>query len=284
VDGVTVEVLGVLGSAALAAIVAVGLAVSFRLMGVINLAHGGLIAVGAYTGVALGAHTPLPWAAVVVLSAGVGGVLGVAMELLVLRRVHGDPELSILATFGLALVLVQLITLTVGRDFQSMDNPLPGATSIGAEGFPTYRLLLIALAVLLVAGVLVALSSTGFGLRVRAAAEDATLARYAGVEAARVRTLVFAVSAALAAAAGVLVAPISTISPDMGDDYLFAAFIVVIVSGSRVSGVVPGALAVALVTTVVSRVWDENLARIAVLGVALMLLLWVDRPAVQGVV
>jgi branched-chain amino acid transport system permease protein len=284
VDGFVVDALGVLGSAAISALVAVGLAVSFRLMGVINLAHGALLAVGAYAGVELTAHTHAPWPVVLGGAAVVGAVAGLVIEVLVVRRVYADPEMSILATFGLALVITQAIAITVGKNYQSMPNPVAGASTIAGELYPTYRLVLIAVAAVVLAVIVALLYLTGFGLQVRAAALSTSLAELLGIRAGRVRTVVFAVSTGLAALAGALLAPISTITPDMGDDFLFSAFIVVIISGRKVVGVVPGALGVAVVSTVASRIWDENVARLAVLALAFAVLVWVDRPAVRGVV
>jgi urea transport system permease protein len=279
-----VDLLGVLGSAAISAVAALGLSVSFRLMNVINLAHGALLTAGAYSGVLLSEHTGASWPMVVVLSTALGTIAGAVIERLVIRHVYDHPELSILATFGLALVITQTIAVTVGRGYQAMPNPVPGASTIGTDLYPTYRLVLIVVAGAVVLAVLIFLARTGFGLHVRAAAAGASLAELLGIRAARVRTVVFAASAGLAALAGVLVAPIATVTPDMGNDFLFAAFIVVIISGRRVAGVVPGALCVAAVSTFSSRVWDENIARLAVLALALVVLLWVDRPAVRGVV
>jgi branched-subunit amino acid ABC-type transport system permease component len=202
----------------------------------------------------------------------------------VLRRLHRSPELSILGTFGLAIIVQEAVTLIAGRGYQGFANPLPGATNVLGVLYPTYRLLLVGVAAVVLLAVVGALSLTRLGVRIRAVAADRGLAETLGVRASRLNLLVFTASAGLAGLAGVLVAPISTISPSMGQSFLFTAFVVVIVGGARVSGVLLAALAVAAVQNLASLWWSPVVAELAVLGLAFVALQWWRRTAGQVVV
>ncbi|MFI2629542.1 branched-chain amino acid ABC transporter permease [Streptomyces collinus] len=268
-DQTTALTLGVLSSAAVLALTAVGLSLSFGLMRIINLAHGEFLTIGAYGSVVSADHG-LPWAVGLAAAAAVGLGVGALTELLLVRRLYGSPELSILATFGLSIVVRQLIQLGFGKDYRTVSNPLPGATKVLGVPFPAYQLLLTGLAVTVVVAVLAVLRFTSLGLRVRAVANEAALSETLGVRSTRVNLVVFAASAGLAATAGALVAPVTNVQPDMGLDYVFTAFLVVIVAGRRVAPVLIAALGLAAVQNLTTFWTDPLLARLAVLLLAFL--------------
>ncbi|MGH2930472.1 MAG: ABC transporter permease subunit, partial [Solirubrobacteraceae bacterium] len=125
---------------------------------------------------------------------------------------------------------------------------------------------------------------TPLGVRVRAVAADRSLAEAVGVHATRLNLAVFAVGVALASLAGVLVAPISSISPTMGANYLFTAFVVVIVSGKRIAGIIAGAIGFGVVQDLVSLWWNPVTAQLAVLVLAFVALQWLRRASVAEAV
>jgi branched-chain amino acid transport system permease protein len=200
------------------------------------------------------------------------------------RRLYRSPELSILGTFGLAIVLRQLAQLLFGPQFRLSDNPIPGPTSVLGVLYPSYKLLLIAIAVVVLFAVAATLQFTPLGVRVRAVAADNALAQTLGVRATRLNLIVFAASAALAALAGLLVAPVSTVSPTMGESYLFTAFIAVIVGGTRVWGVLVAALVIAAVENLATSWYDPIVARVAMLVLAFVALQWFRRTPVREAV
>lgn len=274
--------LGILGSAAITALVAIGLAVTFRLMRVINLAHGSFLMVGAYVGVYAQNHWRANWIMAVLAAFVVTAGLGALIETVVVRRLYAMPELSILGTFGLAIVLQEGVSITAGNGYQGFANPVPGATEILGVLYPTYRLLLIVAAVVILALVIGAIQLTPLGVRLRAVAADRGLAETLGVRAGRLNLLVFSTSAALAGTAGVLIAPISTISPSMGEAYLLTAFVIVIVGGARISGVLAAALLVGAVQNLASLYWSPVIAQLAVVALALVALQWLRRSSAQA--
>ncbi|MGH8110448.1 MAG: branched-chain amino acid ABC transporter permease [Rhodanobacteraceae bacterium] len=278
------QALGILGSAAIIGLISIGLAVSFRLMGIINFAHGTFIMVGAYAGVMSQAAWHLPWVPSVLFAVAVGLALGVASEVPLVRKLYHSPELSILGTFGLAVVLEQVVRLIFGNQFQLSNGPLTGPVDIFGVQYSSYRLLLIVIAVLVLAAVIGVLQFTPMGVRVRAIAADHSLAETLGVRASRLNLGVFTASAGLAALAGVLVAPISTVSPTMGNSYLFTAFITVIVGGSRIWGVLAASILVAAVQNLTATWLNPIVADLAVLALAFLALQWFHSTAVREVV
>jgi branched-chain amino acid transport system permease protein len=274
--------LGILATASVSALVAMGLALSFRLMGIINLASGDFMMIGAYsvlTCVAIG----LPYLVGVIAACVIGFLFGALTEVGLLRRFARAPELAILGTFGLGIVIRQIVELIFGKNFQFVENPLSGSVSIGGAEFPLYRLVLIAVSVAVIGALLLVLTVTPLGVKVRAVAADGDLAETLGIQSGRLKLVVFAVSTAMASLAGSLIAPLTNVGPGMGNAYLFVMFVVVIVGGARVSMVLVAALAIAIVQNVTTLVVDSLVAKLAILGMA-FLVLAATRPATKGAI
>ncbi|MEM9891349.1 MAG: branched-chain amino acid ABC transporter permease [Actinomycetota bacterium] len=271
-ETITLELLNGLSLLATLAIVALGLGIVFGLMGVINLAHGEFVMIGAY--VAFVVHElgvshwwSLPLAAVVL------GAVGATVEVSLVRRIHRQPELTILATFGLSIILRQLVEVLFTKEFRTVANPVPGATAAFGVLFPTYRYLLIAGSLAVVVATLVLFTRSHLGLTVRAIVADRDLAESSGVRTRRANVGAFAIGAASAGVAGAFVAPLGAVEPNLGLTYLPGAFLVVIVGGfSRLWGVLLGAVVVAAVQTSVIHYVDVVWAQIAALVLAVVVL------------
>jgi|LakMenEpi03Aug12_release.lakeMendotaPanAssembly.Ray.scaffolds.fasta_scaffold04436_20 branched-chain amino acid transport system permease protein len=274
--------LGILATASVSALVAMGLALSFRLMGIINLASGDFMMIGAYTVLAFVA-IGLPYLVGVLAAIVIGFLLGALTEVSLLRRFARAPELAILGTFGLGIVIRQVVELIFGKNFQFIENPLAGSVSIWGAEFPFYRLVLIGVSVAVIGAVLLVLTLTPLGVKVRAVSADSDLAETLGIRSGRLKLLVFAVSTAMASLAGSLIAPLTNVGPQMGNAYLFVMFVVVIVGGARVSMVLVAALAIAIVQNVTTLVVDSLVAKLAILGMA-FLVLAATRPATKGTI
>ena len=179
-DALTLELLNGLSLFATLGIVALGLGIVFGLMGIINLAHGEFVMIGAYVSYVVHVNGLSHWLSVP-LAAVVLFVLGAVIELALIRRIHRQPEVTILATFGLSICLRQAVELVFTKDFRSVPNPVPGATRAFGVLFPTYRYLLIGIAVVVVAATLLAFTKSRFGLTVRAIVADRDLAEASGI-------------------------------------------------------------------------------------------------------
>jgi len=245
-------------------LVALGLTIIFGLLDVINMAHGEFYAVGAYIAFSLGAIGVDFWLLLVLVPV-VMVVIGYAVERSLIQRVFNVPDrhvTTLLLTFGLGLVLEDILKIAYGPNTLRPPTPIPGAVEIFGMFLPNYRVFLIVVGIAVVAAVSLVVYRTRFGAMVRAAAFDRNMAASLGVPVTRVYALTFAFGVALAGLAGVLLAPIYSIFPTMGRDFVFIAFTVVIVGGM---GSIAGAVVAGLVLTqiqsisslFISPVWSD---------------------------
>ena len=213
------------------ALVAVGLAIVFGMMNVINLAHGEFVTVGAYTAALCSSKFGSFWIGLI-LAPLVGAVLGLGLEVLLIRHLYKRPLHTIIATLGVSFIAQKLLELTFGPSPMSMGNPLPGLITIGGASYPVYRVFVVGVAILVMSIVLLMYRRSGFGLDLRSAIQNPAVASVLGIDVDRTYRAAFAVGAGLAALAGALIAPIASIVPGMGLYYLIESFFVVIVGGT----------------------------------------------------
>ncbi|ARP79951.1 branched-chain amino acid ABC transporter permease [Bordetella genomosp. 8] len=247
-------------------LMALGLTIIFGLLDVINMAHGEFYALGAYLGMSLLAMGVDFWVALVLVPL-VMLPIGYLTERALIQRVfhHKDRHiLTLLLTFGMAIVLEDLFKLAYGPNPLRPDAPITGATELFGMIFPTYRLFLMGVGVAIVAAVWWVVYRTRLGAMVRAAAYDRNMAASLGIPVLRVYAATFAFGVALAGLAGVLLAPVYSVFPTMGKDFILMAFSVVIVGGL---GSIKGAIIAGLLLTQVqalsslyiSPVWSDPL-------------------------
>ncbi len=226
-------------SGSLYAMVALGLALIYGVMRVINIAHGTLLTVGAYTTFwwfnLLGLNPYLS----LVLSMPLTFVLGMGLQRVMVRRVVRAPELSsLLLTFGISIALVNVLQLFFKSDLRSVEF-LTGAFVVGQVAFSKSRVVAFAFAVVITALAYWFLQRTRFGKAIRATSQNQEVAMVCGVNVERVHMYTFGIASALAAAGGSLVAVMIAIQPEMGQVYTFKSFLVIVLGGA---GNYPGAL------------------------------------------
>jgi len=270
-DQLTNLAVSLLSSVALLVIVSVGLAVIFGMMGVINLAHGEFLMLGAFftlSGVRAGLSV---WVAMLVASGAVG-VVGLVVERLLIQFLYGRLAATMLATWGLSLILVQVVVLVYGPATQGIPTPL-GSMSIGRFLLSEYNLVLIAAAALLLAVVYWVFTRTRYGTMARAATQLPQMASAIGINAKRINMLTFAFGAALAGAGGALLAPVAGVVPSMGQAYVGRAFMTVVVGGPGVqTGTAAASGLLGSVDSLVSNVFSSFLGTASLLVVAIVLL------------
>ena len=230
-------------------LIALGLSLIFSLGGVVNLAHGAFYAIGAYLAVAV---TPyLGFGAALVVSPVLVALLGLGVERLLLSRFYrGDPTLSLLLTFGLAMVAEQSLRMVFGATPLPFSIPLwlRGQVLIGEFIYSRYRLIILAVAVLAVAGLWLLLKRTAFGRVVRAGVQNPDMVAALGISLRPYMTAVVMIAVGLAALAGTMLAPVTGVSPTMGAEILTFAFVVVVIGGlGSFWGVVLAAMIVGVV-------------------------------------
>lgn len=260
-------------------LMALGLTIIFGLLDVINMAHGEFYAVGAYAAVALlGVGMPFWWA--LALTPLLMAVVGYATERTLIQRVFHSKErhtLTLLLTFGLAIIMEDALKIVFGANPFRLEPPITGASEVSGLFFPNYRLFVMVLGSVVIGTVWLVVFRTRLGAMVRAAAYDRHMAASLGVPVSVVYAGTFAFGVALAGLAGVLLAPIYSVFPTMGRDFVLIAFSVVIIGGM---GSIKGAVIAGLVLTqiqsisslYISPVWSDPL----LFGIMVLVLMW--RP------
>lgn len=263
--------LDILTTAAILFVVAIGLLAVFGVLKIINFAHGAWLTIGAYCAVVAAKLGWNPWAALP-LAFAVGAGLGGVAELLIIRPLYRRPLDAILATWGLGIVVGQLITLAFGRDVQLTPNLLSGTVEVLGTGYSAYRLVALLAALVIGAAFALVIERTRLGLSARAVIMNETLARSLGLDTARVRLVVFMIGAGLAALAGVLLTPLTSVDPTMGVGWLIGAFMLVMVADASFLALAASCLVFGAAQVLVSTFVSPVLGSIAVAVLAALVL------------
>jgi len=259
------------------ALLALGLTVIFGLLGIMNFAHGELFMLGAYAGIVVIGLTQSFWVALLLAPLAVGAV-GALMEVLTFRPLYGrKPLYGLVLTFGLALAFREAVREIWGGDMRRILEPITGSVPLLGMAYPEYRLFLLGFSLLLLVAIWLFFTKTRAGIVVRAAVQDAEMLDGLGVNVPRVFTLTVGGSSALAALAGLLLAPVVTVYPTMGVEWILLAFIVVILGGmGSMGGSVLAALLVGEAQSVFS-LW-MNPQRVSIALFAIMIFVLIVRP------
>ncbi|MFN3377030.1 MAG: urea ABC transporter permease subunit UrtB [Burkholderiaceae bacterium] len=272
-------------------LVALGLAITYGLMGVINMAHGELMMIGAYaTYVVQGVFQKFfPGAfdgylvAAVPLAFATSAAVGAVLERSVLRFLYGRPLETLLATWGISLVLMQLVRTIFGAQNVGVENPAwmsGGVQVLSNLTLPYNRLVIIGFAIAVLLGMGYLLARTRLGLFVRGVTQNRPIASCMGVNTARVDTLAFALGSGIAGLAGCALSQVGNVGPDLGQSYIVDAFMVVVLGGvGQLAGTVYAALGLGILSKFLEGWTGAVLAKIAVL--VLIIVFIQKRP--QGI-
>lgn len=258
-----------------------GLAVVFGLLGVMNMAHGEFVMLGAYAVVTVQSWG-WPIATAMPLAMLVCGVLGYAVERWLIRPLYARPFDTLLATWGLAMVMRKTVEAVYGRGYRNIESTLGAPVSLGGVQYPGYRLALIALAVVLMIGLALWYRRSTMGLRVRAMTGNPVLAQALGIDTRRLASQTFVIGVVLAGAAGVLLAPLVRIEPGIGVDYLLDSFFVLVVGGLGTLGGFGGGVGVIGGTQSVVSSLSGQTSGYAVVLVLSILFLWLKPNGLFG--
>ena len=273
-------------------LIALGLSITYGAMGVINMAHGELVMIGAYTAVLAGMYLNMNLFLALPLAFAVSALVGLAIERLVIQRLYGRIIDTLLATWGVAIVLQQLIRLEFGLTFLGISVPGlgPGLQNMQVPGFLTqpfdlwgisvqpYRTFIIFVTLLLTALTWYLMYRTSIGVQVRAIMRNPQIAAACGIDVRRVSALTFAYGSGLAGVAGVLLAGFKTVMPDMGASVVVDGFLVVVVGGvGSLVGTVLSAILLGQINGVFAVLTNDILARAVVFAVVIAIILWRPR-------
>jgi branched-subunit amino acid ABC-type transport system permease component len=268
--------LNALFAVALLGVVALGLGVVLGLLGVLNLAHGELVMVGAYCAWVAQANG-LPFIAAVPLALVVCGALGWAVERWLVSPLYQRPFDTLVVTWGLSLLIRKCGEGLFGLGYKSLNEPLSGTVEVLGATYPRYRLLLIVLSVAVLGGLILWYGRSRTGTRIKAMVDNPDLARAMGIPVRRFASATFVVGTCLAGLAGVLIAPLIPVQPFMGLDYILMSFFVLVVGGlGSVGGLLTGSAVIGGTNSIVSAISDSTGGYFCVLAIAI-LFLWL-RP------
>lgn len=248
------------------ALIAFGLSLIFGLLNIVNVAHGTLYMLGAVFGWYFGAVlTDSYWVALICAPLGVC-LFSVFLESVVLRPIENDPDMTILSTFGILLVVENIVLLWIGGQGETFDSPFSAQISIGDFKYSVYRLFVMGVSVVAFLAVWWFLQNTRYGLWIRAVRMNTELSLADGIPVKSVNTVAFALGGLLAGLSGVLAGPFVAIFPTMGLNVLIIAFIVVIVGGlGDLFGAVVAGITLGLVESIASVFMEPTMARVIAL-------------------
>jgi urea transport system permease protein len=267
----TIELLDVITTAGVLYIVALGLLVVYGVLKIINLAHGAFLALGAYAAVIATWLGWNPWSALLIALA-VGVAIGAVAEWRVLRGLYVRPLDTILATWGLNIILVQGITLYFGREIQFAESGITQAVSVGGVTYSLYRLVLLIVAIALGVLVWLVMRRTQIGIVARAVIMNEELAQALGINTRLVRFVTFCLGAGLASLAGALITPLVSVHPNLGVPWLINAFMLVLVAGVSLGNLALAALVLGGAQVLVSAYGNPVLGSLTIVILAVIIL------------
>jgi branched-chain amino acid transport system permease protein/urea transport system permease protein len=276
VEALITFVLNFIYSSATLALIVLGLAMVFGLLGVMNMAHGEFVMLGAYSAyVVQSLGLNFIWA--IPISILVCVIVGWLMEWTIIRHLYNRPFDTLLATWGVAILIRKGIEAIFSRDYKSVDQVMPGTIDILGITYPSYRLILIAIIIFLFVTLFAWYQKSKTGLRIRAMVQNPGLASAVGIDTSRLSTVTFIIGVSFAGLAGVLLAPLVRVEPYIGLDYLLSSFFILIVGGlGTLEGLLIGSAVIGGSDALISTIFDKTAGYLSVLLLSI-LFLWL-RP------
>ena len=273
---IVTQIINVLYGVAVLAMLAVGLAIVFGLLGVLNIAHGEFVMLGAYSAHFVDTmHWPFP--AAFPIAVALSAALGFVVERWIIRPLYRRPFDTLVATWGVSLLMRKLTEALFGPQYYNVSIPVSGAITIFGASYPAYRLLIILISLTLIGVLTLWYLRSRAGDRVRAMVGNPELAQAVGISTRRLAAATFVLGVCLASFGGVLIAPVVPVEPFMGVDYALTEFFALVVGGlGSVAGLFAGAAIVGGLDSVVSALSDATDGYFAMLLVTI-LFLWL-RP------
>lgn len=263
-------------------LVGLGLAIIYGLMGVINMSHGDFITIGAFSLALIQSFGGSFWLALVITPF-IGAAIGFCVERSIIQYLYKRPLATIMATWGLSLIIQQSLQLIFGASPQRVFSPITTSVEFLGVTYPAYRLVMIAMAIAIMIAAYLFIKKTRFGLDLRTVIQNPEMADAIGIDTKKVFAIAFSIGTGLAAVAGVMLAPLTVVIAQMGVNYLARSFFVVIVGGAgSVPGVVAGSAFVGGAETLFNYVIPATLAQAFVLILAIIIVRFRPSGLVSG--
>ena len=262
-----------ISNSAIMFLAAVGLVIVFGMLGVVNMAHGEFIMVGAYTATTVVGQLGLPFPIACALAFIVTALIGLVVERLLIQRLYGKVAETMLATFALTYILQQAVRMIFGPEDQHLPMPLEGSVALGPVDIPLYNIALVICALGVLAVTLVLFFKTSFGMQLRAVTQNSDMCECLGINVTRIHLITFAYSCGLAGLAGALIGTVKSINPSMGATYLVDSFLVVVLGGlDSLVGTIAGSGIISEVQTLMAGFMSETGARLIIFAVIIVLI------------
>lgn len=255
-----------------------GLAITFGVMRIINLAHGEFIMLGAYVTFLMQDLFKMDLLMTIPFAFIGTAIIGAVVELTIIRRLYGRPLETLLATWGLSIVLQGVVKLIFSAELKYVKSPsyLSGTIPLGADGsiaISYYRLFIICMALALLGLTMFLFYGTSWGRQIRAVTQNRDMAKCLGVNTKLIDMGTFAYGCGLAGVAGAVISALKTVAPPMGQDYLVDAWMVVVTGGvDKLIGVLAGSLLIGESNAIIAFILNDPLARVIVLGAVIVLI------------
>lgn len=278
---ITLDVLNLGYAVATLTLTTLGLAIVFGLLGVLNMAHGEFVMLGAYA-VVVAQKWGLPLMAAAPLAIVVCGAIGWIVERWLIRPLYARPFDTLLATWGLSILLRKLVEAIFGKGYQNVQSATAVPVEFLGASYPAYRLFLMAFTIALMAAIVLWYRRSNAGLKVRAMTGNPILARALGIDTGKLATWAFVLGVVLAGLAGVLLAPVVRVEPAMGVDYLLNSFFVLVVGGlGSLAGLTSGVAVIGGAQAGISTLLDQTAGYATVLVISI-LFLWLKPQGLHG--
>lgn len=254
-----------INTSALVMVAALGLVIIFGLMNVINMAHGELIMIGAYMTYFVTKVLLLPYAVAILVAFIITALIGALIEVFVIKKLYAKPAETLLATYGISLILERLVYLIFGAETKNIPMPVPGTLEVGGVTIPYYNIFVVCFSVFLLLFTLFIFQKTQFGKKIRAIMQNRNMTECLGIETSKVDTWSFAYGAGMAGVAGTLLAPVISVTPGLGAPYLTESFMTVVVgSVQSLVGTALGSAIIGETRTILSGLSNTVTAKILV--------------------
>ncbi|HWL22567.1 MAG TPA: branched-chain amino acid ABC transporter permease [Ureibacillus sp.] len=261
--------LNMLSSISILFLLAIGLFIIFGLMGIVNLAHGEFVMLGAFTAVVAGKAGLNPWLSLI-LAPIVLGIFSMIVEKFLIRHLYGKIMESILATVGFSIILIKVTEWLFGKGYQPINAPVNSTISLMGADYPLYRILIILISILIGVLILIIERKTNIGFTIRAVIENPSLASTLGVNVNKVYQLTFIFGGAMAGFAGALIAPLVSVYPAMGFNYVIDGFLAVLLGGAGIVGLVGSTALLGGSNSFISYLLDPIWGSIAVVVITII--------------
>jgi branched-chain amino acid transport system permease protein len=279
-----IVILNIFSYVSILMLVALGLAIVFGMMDIVNLAHAEWVTIGAYTlSVAQSLAGPHAFWLALFVAPLVGAALGWCLERFIIRILYERPLDSLLATYAVSLIVQKVLELTFGTQPMLVYSPLEGAIPVPGGSYPAYRVLVIGVAMAVTVGCWLIFARTRFGVQLRAVIQHPVMAEAVGIDTRRLNRFAFCGGAALASLAGVLVAPMVSVESHLGVSYLAKAFFVIVLGGiGSIAGSIVGSAVIGTTETLLSYRVDPSLASAIVLILSIVLIRFRPQGLIPG--